>query len=541
MRATSESSRSSGIWLPAFASTFALWASFAPLDLWPLAWIAPLGWLWICVQPEMPGRRPWLSLWASGFVFWLLHLHFLRLPHPATSIGWVAISFYLAFYIPAFVWLARRAIHRWRVPLVVAAPVVWTGLELARGHLLTGLTYGSLGYSQYRWLALIQVADLSAVYGVSFFVMLGAAAIATLAFTNESRRWGKALSATGAIGLCLLYGAWRMSDRGEIRPGPKVALIQGSIDSQMKTDPNKRFAVHEEYMRLSRQAVREHPDVELLVWPETMFRESLVTYDDDLEPKPGEDWKPEDARYTAQLRQEFLADTARELGVPAIIGVDLHHYGKQKSNHFNCAILIEPSGAMLGRYEKTHRVMFGEYIPFGEWIPWVYQITPLAASLTKGHGPESFALGKFRLAPNICFENILPHVIRRQNAALAQRGEEPDILVNLTNEGWFWGSSELDLHLACSVLRAVEMRKPFLVAANTGFSASVDSNGRIVARGPRRATGVVYDQVQLDERRSLYARWGALPAALCLAFCVFLVGDSIVERIRQRRAARAAA
>ena len=95
---------------------------------------------------------------------------------------------------------------------------------------------------------------------------------------------------------------------------------------------------------------------------------------------------------------------------------------------------------------------------------------------------------------------------------------EPDVLVNLTNDGWFWGSSELDLHLMCGVFRAVECRKPLLIAANTGFSAVVDADGRILRQGPRRDTAVLVDEVKFDNRRSTYVRFGDWGAGLCLLF-----------------------
>jgi apolipoprotein N-acyltransferase len=107
-------------------------------------------------------------------------------------------------------------------------------------------------------------------------------------------------------------------------------------------------------------------------------------------------------------------------------------------------------------------------------------------------------------------------VIRRQINTLAAEGKEPDVLVNLTNDGWFWGSSELDLHLVCGVFRAVECRKPFLIAANTGFSAWIDGNGRVLEQGPRRDRGAIVAPVRVDGRHSWYLAYGDLPAGICL-------------------------
>ena len=108
-------------------------------------------------------------------------------------------------------------------------------------------------------------------------------------------------------------------------------------------------------------------------------------------------------------------------------------------------------------------------------------MTPLTGGIEAGRGPSRSTFDDVRLAPNICYETALARVIRRQVAELHDRDEAPDVLVNLTNDSWFRGSSELDLHLACGVFRAVEMRKPLVIAANTGFSAYIDAEGRIVA------------------------------------------------------------
>jgi apolipoprotein N-acyltransferase len=132
--------------------------------------------------------------------------------------------------------------------------------------------------------------------------------------------------------------------------------------------------------------------------------------------------------------------------------------------------------------------------------------------------------GSLRISPSICYEDVLPQVIRGQIRFLADEGREPHVLVNLTNDGWFWGSSELDMHLVCAVFRAVEFRKPVLVAANTGLSAWIDGDGRILARGPRREKTIILAEVGPDPRCSWYLRIGDWPAGCCLGACVVLAG-----------------
>src|SRR5689334_2182539 len=133
-------------------STFALaaisqlffWAALPPLELAPLAWLAPVPWLLVIRSERLSGRRPYLALWFASFLFHLAAYYWVTLPHWATSFGWLAMSAYLAVYFPVFIGLSRLAVHRLRVSPLAAAPVVWVGLELARAHLVTGFAMGNL-------------------------------------------------------------------------------------------------------------------------------------------------------------------------------------------------------------------------------------------------------------------------------------------------------------------------------------------------------------------------------------------------------------
>jgi len=556
----------SSLWRLAFLGAILMWAALPPADLWLLAWIAPIPWIMLIRREELGGRRPYAVLFLAGFVFWLGALHWLRLPHPATSIGWIALSFYFAFYVPAFVALSRAAIHRLRVPAILAAPVVWTGLELARAHLLTGMTMGSLGHTQYRWVELIQVSDWAGFYGVGFVVMCVAATLARMLPCNGCRMvlWPIA-PAAAVLGGALLYGYFRTA--GETTsPGPQIALIQGSIDVAMPKGTDResierevqanRDRTYREYLGLSREVRQTNPSLDLVVWPESMFPEPMLTVAPGASRPP--DFGGAEAEFQSLVQEtvaleasgmarSLMADTARSLGVPLLLGLDRYHFDSDQTRVFCSAAYVAPDGRLLGRYDKNHLVLFGEYVPLADRFPWLQRFTPLPVSATPGDRSAAFDLSwggatwstaapgrenkgstaapdrdirTCRIAPNICYESVLPHVIRRQVNRLAAEGREPDILVNLTNDGWFWGSSELDMHLACGVFRAVECRKPFLIAANTGFSAWIDGDGRIVERGPRRAKGVIVADVRLDRRRSWYLTHGDWFAGACLALCV---------------------
>jgi apolipoprotein N-acyltransferase len=555
-----------------FTGAILMWVALPPLDLWPLAWIAPVPWVILIRRDELPGRRPYRVLTLAGFCFWMAVLHWLRLPHPATSIGWVALSAYFAFYVPVFVGLSRVAVHRLRVPVILAAPIIWTGLELARAHLLTGMTMASLGHTQYRWTGLIQLSDLTGAFGVSFVVMFVAACLARMipqhTPDHPQLQWGGVrgvlktlwpLAPAGAmLAAALLYGHVRMNaDCGT--PGPRIALIQGSIDVSMQHDPGMRDRVFDEYLGLSRQAVRQDRPLDLIAWPEAMFVYPLVNYDD--ESKRPLNFEGTDAEFREQLRESqqtltLMAQMAHSLGTSLLLGTDTYCFESHRNETFNSAAYVGRDGHLLGRYDKMHLVMFGEYVPFGDYFPWLQRLTPLPVIATPGKRPAAFDLpirsdagwdgsctagpqasnrGRqynsrpnktCRIAPNICYESVLSHVIRGQINTLTAEGKEPEILVNLTNDGWYWGSSELDLHLACGVFRAVECRKPFLIAANTGFSAWIDADGRLREQGPRRAKAVLLAEPRIDTRFSWYLVHGDWFAGVCLAACVLcgLVG-----------------
>ena len=245
---------------------------------------------------ELRDERPYLRLWLAGCAFWLAAIYWLCLPYWATCFGWFAISLYLGAYLPAFVAFTRVGVHRLRWPIVFVT-VVWTGLELVRGYFGTGFLIASISHTQFRWIELIQISDVAGQYGVDFLVIFGAACVARM-LPLEGKPWTLWPLAPLAAGLVavLAYGSWRMSD-AVTQPGPKVAIIQGSIDSEMKAKPAAR-AIFNQYLELSERAVRETPDVDLIVWPETMFRLPLVSFDE--EALPADD--PEEA---ALLREDW--------------------------------------------------------------------------------------------------------------------------------------------------------------------------------------------------------------------------------------------
>jgi apolipoprotein N-acyltransferase len=469
------------------------------------------------------------------------------------------------------------------------------------------MTMASLGHTQYRWVQLIQISDMAGAYGVSFLVMFVAACLAQMLgtvqqmlgtvpiFAKEGRhsclpfqkmglspwiaQFRPLIPAAAILAAVLAYGYARTVNN-ETTPGARIALIQGSLDSQFDSneDPDKMLAgFFKHYFELSQQAVKKYEQLDLIVWPETYFVYPLINYDEDAgakNPKVQEGWATieeyhEDIRARAENSQLAFNDTTTMLHSPMLVGLERWYCSADCVQRFNSAAYLSDSGKVLGQYDKMHLVMFGEYIPFADYFTWLYSFSPLAMATAAGTQPAAFqihagATTNLRLAPgssssavnragataglpssavnsdiiiapNICYESVLPHVIRRQINTLQAQGKEPDVLINLTNDGWFWGSSELDLHLACGVFRAVEFRKPFLIAANTGFSAWIDADGRIIEKGPRRATATLLAEVRIDHRKSWYLYYGDWPSGICLAGCCVFAAAGLWKRLREKR------
>ncbi len=539
------------LWIVALGGAVTMVLVQPPVDFWWGAWLAPLPWLAIVRWPGLSAVNPWLALWTAGFLHWLMAIHWLRLPHPATSIGWLTLSAYLGCYVPLFVWVARTFVHRLGWPLLAAAPLAWMSCEQVRSSVLGGFTFASLGHTQWRWTTLIQMADLFSTVGISGLVMLVAAAVA-------SRSFRQGAIASGIMIAVLTYGAWRIGGAPSSTAKPlDVLLVQGSIDTQLKHEPGAEADVAEHYddLTIAGLAASAGDPPDLIVWPETMWRWGLLEIDPgEVLPEnvveqmlgPAHEGGLETVAERQRLCREALeqdrltalAVYARRYGTHWIVGVDKQEITPSAAagiRNYNCGLFLDGAGQVLGCYKKMHPVMFGEYIPLADRFPWLYSLTPLPAGLTAGTEPVAVPIAGYRVAVTICYESALPNAIRDMIRTLARNGDRPDVIVNLTNDGWFWGSSELDMHLAAAIFRAVEVRTPLVIAANTGFSGWIDGSGRLLARGPRRDTATLSARVEPDGRASPWLIWGSLPAWVCVAVAGGIMGGVVWLDAKARR------
>lgn len=518
-----------------------------------LAWIGPAAWFYVARLPVMPGRRPYQALWLAGAIYWLATVQWIRLPHELNIFGLFLLAAYLGAYLPVAVGLTRVAVFRLGVPLWLAAPVAWTGLEWLRARLLTGFLMASLAHTQIRFTPIIQIADTLGEYGVTFLIIMVASSIAEITYhlrepggSSPRRIFAAALPALIAFAATYLYGhsailGLAIAAKNSNRPEPHnvaIALIQSDMLADWKGTPERDDAVMEQMAELSRQAVREHEGVDLVVWPETMFRMSYHHADDGYRPSQQDLVRPVGVMFSEATT--YLSELTRQLNAPILVGLDRVHWAPLKKGEppmdernfpfvykqFNSSAAVDRSGVLVGTYDKMHLLPFGEYIPFVRWLPFLKNYSPITGGAQPGVGPTAMELGGVVYSPNICYETVLPQLIRRQVAELSRQGKTPGVLVNLTNDAWYWGSSELDMHLSSGVFRAVEMRTPLVVAANRGLSAHVDHLGRIVAATDRDVPASLVATVTLPPRSgefpSLFAAYGDWFALACLVCCMVL-------------------
>lgn len=472
--------------------------SFPKVELSFLAWIAFVPLMMACGR-KSAGKAARLGFVAglaayAGILYWIniVVTTYGKLPLPVSILVYLLLVCYLALFFALLCYLVRRAGER-GVPIVLSFPLVWVGLEYLRSFLLTGFPWASLGYSQYRILPLIQVADLTGVYGISFLIALAnvVAFLLLKRFARKGEEGAYALRSFAVFALLLAavlaYGYHRMREPETGEP-LKVSLIQGNIDQGIKWDPAFMEATISIYERLTREAAAGGTD--LVVWPESAA------------PFFFQDESPESIR---------IRTLARSVHGALLLGSPAYEDGPGRRRYFNSAFLISPQGDVLGRSDKVHLVPFGEYVPLAKLLPFVHKLVEGVGDFSPGESITPLVTDKAKLGVLVCFEGIFPEISRRYVS------EGAGLLVNITNDAWYGRSSAPYQHLSMAALRAVENRVPLVRAANTGITAIIDRNGRI-----SRSTGLFTEaylngSVRPGPGGSLYTRYGDVFAMICLA------------------------
>lgn len=532
------------------AGLFCYWVSLPPVGFWFLVFLVPVFWSFVIEHPKPIHFR---NIYFGSFFFWLASIWWIACPHPLTTLGLLALAAYLSVYWLIFFAASRIAVHSFHVPVIFAAPVCWIGCEYLRNHILGGFSFCSLEHALYRQPLLIQIADIGGGYLVGGMIMMIGSAVGSGIDSVLKKRisvnhcvwcFFAGIVFVAAIG----YGYVQMSELRISKSNLTIAALQGNIPVRLNGDSEQAEKTLKQFIDLANQAVlnvslqTEMKPLDLIILPETVCPIPLLKYNSDLKPTEFDDWTEEAVEYWNDQFGE-LRIFVKQLGVPVLAGLSTLFFEEPpEPKRLNSALLIDPKNDQIdSRYDKTQLVMFGEYIPFSQYLPKNFFLKTLCQEAGRGTQPVAIPLrdGDVFLSVNICFESTLPHFIRNQILTLKKQGKEPAILINLSNDGWFWFSQQIDQHLATHIFRAVENRRPYITATNGGFSAIIDSRGVIQKIGRRREAEAVIGSVPArDYTTPVYHHIGDLPAIVCmLAVSVLILSGWYKKRFPKQNLA----
>ena len=507
--------------MPAWRSIFA-WFGLVPLLCAVLSTE--------CVEGPRPLRRGFLVsylcgvLWYIGNCYWVRDtmMHYGDMPWGAPTLLLVGYSMVLGLYFGLFglgLAVVRRATGSTRLALV-AAPVLWTALELAAAR-VTSVPWDQLGYSQVDNGFVSQLAPWTGVYGISFVLV---AANVALAVPFVLKRRGIAYSfALFLLPVVSIGATWTEKYPPISTPTATAVLIQPNLDvgQDNRWDGPGEWDRHmAEFKRLAGENCKTyiagvpqtgasqgeivcppyptHPD--LVVWPES--------------PAPFEESDP---RF-----QQALNGIARSAQAPLVvgnIGMDLTADG-QLSHYYNSALVVGADGSRVGRYDKIHLVPFGEYIPFQNLLSFAHKLTGRVSSFTRGDEHKVFRLGGHRYGVFICYEAVFADEVRE----FSQLGAE--VLVNISDDGWYGDTSAPWQHLNMLRMRAIENRRWILRDTNNGVTAAIDPYGRVRQSIPRHAVDALPAEYGFRSDVTFYTAHGDLFAWLCVFSSLVIIAWS---------------
>ncbi len=481
-----------------------------------LAWIALVP-LMLSLEGKSRGESFRLGYFCGILFFGLTVYWFIFV----TVLGAILAVAYLALYLGLFglgyYWLSKKKF----LVQIVLIPSFWVVLEYIRGHLFTGFNWVSLGYSQYQNLGLIQIADITGFYGVSFLIVMVNVFLKEIflfSFKRSSLVSRKELLnalvvVVVAIALSVGYSFYKLQ-KDFSGPKMRVGVVQGNVPHERKWHPKAWPLILRDYIALSGRLSQEK--VDLIVWPESSY--------------PG--FFGQDAEITKAFKA-FLLETK----TPYLIGMITQEGG----NYFNSAVFFSSAGRSGTTYHKRHLVPFGEFIPFRKQFPFLAAMIPLD-DFTKGkeyvlfEAPlEQAREGKFFYSTLICFEDTVPELVR----GCVQQGA--GLLINMSNDAWFGDTGEPFVHLQAAVFRSIENRRFMVRCGNVGVSGFIDPLGRILgevknAQGKRTyVEGVAAQDVAFVSVKTLYTKFGDFFVYFCISAILLSVVLQITQYQKRRR------
>ena len=520
-----------------FLTTLLLSFSFPSPCISYLAWIALVPWFIIIST----GYRVGLFSYLAGFLFFVFNLTWLW---SVTGFGWILLALYLALYFYGF-GLVIHVSRKWlRLPHLFIAPFVWVAFEYLRSFPYFGFPWFFAGHSQYLHLPLIQIADITGVYGISFLIVAINAATADLieqfllkrfhgseinsvyfSDRNEKGFWITIAVPCVLISVVLVYGYFDLKGNLALSEGPSICVVQGNVPQgvKIKADKEEKKKILLKYTDLSLKAAGKNIDI--IVWPETMVPGIL-----NIDPKLLN-------REIDRLSKESVQTITDATFANLILGGTAIDVRDSNALYFNTAFYFNRHGEYLNRYDKLYLVPFGEFIPFEEWLSFFSYLVPYSVSLSGGGERTMFELDtrkddricKFGVI--ICYEDTVAPLVRKF------RKDGADFMINITNDAWFHDSSELDQHLAVMVFRAVENRISITRAANSGISSFIAPNGEIYdylenEGKHKEIEGILCNKIRFEDSvNSWYTNHGDLFAISCLSITAVLFLVALTRRI----------
>jgi apolipoprotein N-acyltransferase len=493
-----------------------LTASFPKVDLGWFAWVALVPLLY-----AIKGASPRASFgfgFLTGMVhygtllYWIVGVinYYGHVPTLLSVSIFILLLLYLSLY-PGLFAVAVSQLRERSLPFYLIGPLFWVALEYVRSFLLSGFPWENLGYSQYDQLHLIQISDILGVYGLSALIMAVNGVLfefSNSVLRNRTLVWIPFVAVGLVLGGFLAYGDWRIERTDRIvgdAPRRTIALAQGNIDQSVKWLPSFQNETLRRYAALSTDALKTNPD--LIIWPETALPFYFL-HDKDL---------------TAETLQ-----LVRTSGVHFVLGSPSFLRTGQGTRYYNSAYLVDPTGKIVGKYDKVHLVPYGEYVPLKRFFPFLGKLVEAVGDFDSGERGQVLSWGNEKIGMLICFEAIFPELAR----SMVNNGAQ--LLINITNDAWFGRSSAPYQHLSMVVFRAVENHLAVARAANTGISAYIDPVGRLLDQTPLFQEAMRSRALPVMSHETFYARHGDIFAIGCVLMNLVL-GMGVFWRRHVRR------
>ena len=485
-----------------------------------LEWICLVPVLW-AVSGQTPGRA-FLIGWVAGIVghgggfYWIVTMlqQFADLAWPLAALVLLLLAAANGMVFAIWAWATRLICRNTGWSAAWVSPVIWTASEKFWPQLFPNY----LGASQYKLSLVTQIADLTGILGVTFLVVYTNSTIYTVIERIRGRRehpWRPAIVFAAVAAAVLAYGAVRISMVDRIAssvPSMAVGVVQTNRGASDKHVDQGLFL--REHQEMSKELVKAHP-LDIIVWPESVLGVTLSSREGVVPPG-------------------LLGD----LRTPLLFGAILQTVEQDERRMYNSAVLVAGTGRILGTYDKTVLVPFGEYIPFGDTFPQFYSWSPYSGRFWSGQNREPLLLNGHALSVNICYEDISPGHVRMLMAG-GQQGLIPEAMLNLTNDSWYGDSVEPMEHLVLASFRSIEHRRALVRSTNTGISAIVDPVGRIDLHTAQWTKASLAGRIPLMQGRTAYGVLGdwigwvcALIALLCMGRALRTTGRLAASRER---------